>query len=194
MMSWLEANEELFSKVKDSSLYNFIRKSEVDEMNRKFILTCETIGQTKYSEFVKERMKMLGMLSSINKRTKVMAQKRILGRLALVCRSNREFDLKEVIGTYVLQVVPSSLMLSDCSLYPGHEGKSQLLQSLERLCNERKGTESVPIIGRVESIVIIDAMVIVQKPLSLHGLRQLILPLEKHQRFTFYLILIKMVH
>ncbi len=43
------------------------------------------------------------------------------------------------------------------------KGKSQLLQSLERLCKEKEGTESVTSVERVESIVIIDAMVIVQK-------------------------------
>ena len=133
MVSQLEANEELFSKAKDSSLYNFITKSEVQEIHRMDILTCESIGQAKYSEFVEERMapnstkriwgplKMLklGTFSSINKRTKVQAGKRIielkqsrglLGRLALVCKSSREFDLKEMIGTYELQVVPRSLM------------------------------------------------------------------------------------
>ena len=38
-----------------------------------------------------------------------------------------------------------------------------MLQSLERLCKEKEGTESVTSVGGVESIVIIDAMVIVQK-------------------------------
>eukprot|EP00112_Aurelia_sp_Birch-Aquarium-sp1_P000923 Seg1091.3 transcript_id=Seg1091.3/GoldUCD/mRNA.D3Y31 product="hypothetical protein" protein_id=Seg1091.3/GoldUCD/D3Y31 len=183
MVSQLEANEELFSKTKDSSLYNFITKSEVQEIHRKDILTCESIGQAKYSEFVKERMapdstkgiweplKMLklGTFSSMNKRTKVQAGKRIielkqsrglLGRLALVCKSSREFELKEMIGTYELQVVRRGLMLSDGNLHPGHEGKSQLLQSLEKLCKEKEETESIT---SVESIVIIDAMVIVQK-------------------------------
>ena len=117
-------------------------------------------------------MLKLGTFSSMNKKTKVQAGKRIielkqsrglLGRIALVCKSNCEFDLKEMIGTYELQVVPRGLMLSDGNLHPGNEGKSQLLQSLENLCKEKEATESVRSDESVESIVIIDAMAIVQK-------------------------------
>ena len=71
--------------------------------------------------------------------------------------------MKEMIGIYELQDVPSSLMLSDGNLHPGHEGRSQLLQSLESLCKSKLETTTVTSVERAESIVIIDAMVIVQK-------------------------------
>eukprot|EP00794_Sanderia_malayensis_P014544 gene14544-16047_t len=103
-------------------------------------------------------MLKLGTFSSMNNRTKVSAGKRIielkqsrglLGRLALLCKSSREFDMKETIGTYELQVVPSSLMLSDGNLHPGHEGKSQLLQSLESLCKKKLETTSATSVERI---------------------------------------------
>ena len=56
IVTQLEANKELFIKTKDSSLYDFMTKSEVEEVHRKDILTCESIGQAKYWEFVEERM------------------------------------------------------------------------------------------------------------------------------------------
>eukprot|EP00794_Sanderia_malayensis_P004106 gene4106-4663_t len=105
MVTQLEANEELFIKTKDSSLYNFITKSEVQEVHRKDILTCESIGQAKYSEFLEERMTE-------------DSTKGIWEPLKML---NREFDMKEMIVTYELQIVPRSLMLSDGNLHPGHE-------------------------------------------------------------------------
>ncbi len=89
-------------------------------------------------------MLKLETLSSMNKRTKriiELQQFRGLGRLAMVCKSSREFDMTEIIGTYELQVVAHGF--NERNLHPGHEGKSLLLQSLEGLCEEKEETDSV---------------------------------------------------
>ena len=54
-----------------------------------------------------------------------------MGRMAMICQSNRNFDLKDAISNYELQIVPQSLMSHTGELLPGHEGKSLLIKELE---------------------------------------------------------------
>ena len=54
----------------------------------------------------------------------------LFGRCAMIAASNREFNLKNVIGNQELSVVPRSLMLSDGSLIPGHEGRSNMMNAI----------------------------------------------------------------
>ena len=77
----------------------------------------------------------------------------------MLAASNREFNLKNVIGNHELSVVPRSLMLSDGSLIPGHEGKSNMMNAIgvEVTESEITGETFVEI-----KTMIIDAMVIVQ--------------------------------
>ena len=184
----LSDNSYLFADEDDKSIYNIITKAVVPDRFFPDIVLCESIGERCYEMFVEERMKpestvsiwdplkklKLGTFSSMNKRiqskvgSKVVEIKQsrgLLGRIALVSKSNRDFDLQEMIGSFELQVIPPSLMVSDGSLHPGHEGKSQLLQGLEQLAKTREDTEASVILrsSPTKNIVIIDRMVIVQK-------------------------------
>ena len=75
------------------------------------------------------------------------------------CCVEQRVQFKNVIGNHELSDVPRSLMLSDGSLIPGHEGKSNMMNAIgvEVTESEITGETFVEI-----KMMIIDAMVIVQ--------------------------------
>ena len=110
----------------------------------------------------------LGHFSSTNKTlsTKVgdkvveLKQTRsLMGRMAMICQSNRNFDLKDAISNYELQIVPQSLMSNTGELLPGHEGKSLLIKELEIITPNFDYCET----EYADKVVIIDAMVILHE-------------------------------
>ena len=97
------------------------------------LLSCEVIGEQRIDEFVKERLSVdseISIWASIkllrtptfsvaNKIAKVVLNDKIVeiqehadlcSRFAVVASSNREFDMKDVIGRHELSVVPRSLI------------------------------------------------------------------------------------
>ena len=82
-----------------------------------------------------------------------------MGRMAKICQPNRNFDLKDAISNYELQIVPQSVMSNTGELLPGHEGKSLLIKELEIITSNFDYCET----EYADKVVIIDAMVILHE-------------------------------
>ena len=90
----------------------------------------------------------------------VKSQRLLFSRCGVVASSNRDLDMKSIVGEYELDVIPRSLMTSDGSLHPGSDNKSDLIQQIANkyftiFCSP----EPEQIANRV---AVIDAMVVVQ--------------------------------
>ena len=115
----------------------------------KQMLECEILGENCNNMFHQERrisvvsiwapIKLLRLpkFRVLNKKVKVLHNEKwielqehaeLFGRCAMVAASNREFNLKNVIGNHEQPVVPS-LMLSDGLLIPGH-GKNSFQKTI----------------------------------------------------------------
>ena len=103
----------------------------------------------------------------------VKSHRDFFGRCALVAASNREFDMKDIIGNFELDAVPRSLMTSTGVLHDGHTNKHQLVENLtdKYTVHVAEPTQDVRLtpefIGR--KIIVVDAMVVVQSVVNKKG-------------------------
>ena len=171
---------DFFGNHEEDSIFNIMTNAVIPLKHHEKLLSCETIGQAYIVKFVHERMskdsevsiwapiKLLRLptFRVVNKKIKIAINDKyvelqehveLFSRCALVASSNREFDMKEVIGRHELSVMPRSLMLSDGSLIPGHEGKSSLMNAIAHDGNELNTTSDL-----LRKTIIIDAIYVVQ--------------------------------
>ena len=173
-----------FASKNDDMLRNFVTNKMYTEEVKTDILRVENVGRQVYEQFVDERLNegdeiphvtakisklKLKVASYCNKTAKqkvneelieVKGHRDLFGRCALVAKSNRDLDMKEVIGSHELDAVPRSLMCADGSLHEGHVNKHHLIDELTKGYTINVVT-SQP--SALRKVVIINAMVIVQK-------------------------------
>ena len=169
-------------KEKEENIFNIMTNAAIPQEYHEQMLECGILGENCNKMFHQERLQTDSVVSTwapikllrlpkfrvLNKKVKVLHNDKwielqehgeLFGRCAMIAASNREFNLKNVIGNHELSVVPRSLMLSDGSLIPGHEEKSNMMNaiSVEVTESEITGETFVEI-----KTMIIDVMVIVQ--------------------------------
>ena len=79
-------------------------------------------------------------------------------QLAIVA-SDRNIDMKDVIGQYELTATPKSFIDYDRQLHPGGEGKSKLVEVLTKFAT---GSKTIQRCGQVFNVAAVDAMQNVQ--------------------------------
>ena len=170
-----------FHEKSDHSMRNFITNKVFSDDIIKDILGFEETGKNRYKTIVQQRLQgntdlfstlsklQLKLASDGNKKVKtamdgvmedIKGYSSLFGRCAIVA-NQRELDMKSIIGTYELDVVPRSVMTADGMLHPGDEGKSKIVEILTEDFSKTFTLASIP--GNTPKVAIVDAMVLVQK-------------------------------
>jgi len=111
------------------------------------------------------------MWSSAGKTVKVKVADKVIelkenrslfARMTIAARSRPDIDIQEAIGTYEFSSISRSLFGPDGSVLPCKD-KSKLLNAVENVATTVHAVPDIPVQIQEESIIIIDAMVIVQQ-------------------------------
>ena len=170
----------IFVKKFESTMYNLVSNILLPEEYHAQLLTCDIQGAKLNSEFIADRLgedpqesiwapvhkANVKTFSVINKKTKtrteckvemLQEQRGLFGRCIIIAQSNRDFDMKTIVGNYELSGVVRSLMEGDGSLLPGSKQKSKLIK-----CVTGNIASTQPDRNETYQVAILVAMVIVQ--------------------------------
>ena len=121
---------------KEENIFNIMTNAVIPQEYHKQMLECEIFGEICNKMFHQERLQTDSVVSIwapiklmrlpkfrvLNKKVKVLHNEKwielqehaeLFARCAMIIASNREFNLKNVIGNRELSVVPRSLMLCE---------------------------------------------------------------------------------
>ena len=164
----------------ESSLYNIVTNVVLPEVYHERLLKCEAIGEDLNKAFLEQRLSpnpkksiwaplkraSIKTFTAANKVIKTAKEQKnqvvtehrgLFSRMAIIARSQRLIDMKDVISNFELSVTVRSLMNNDGSLILGDLGKSKLMHCLsDEVVTESINDHNGP------SCAIIGAMVILQ--------------------------------